>query len=290
MKKWLKNYLRTKLGVQAEIANLQARHDFLSALVTATLPEIIEPEPQTREMLQAFLEERFGITKTDFRIHKNDLMFQNRLYHSSHDVATAWKGYFTIGAKQAQELYKLALKHKANQHTVLDFGSGYGRGSRFLPHYFPDAEIYVSEVKPMSLDFQQKAFGFKPVSHTSEADSFPKQKFDLIQLRSVFTHLPEHHFKAWFSTLVQSLNQGGMILFTYNDTAEHPNLSKDFNYTRQSEDASYHTVDRLSSAEDYGLTIVSRSFLNQLAQQNDVKLELQPKPKPGHQSVALVFK
>jgi methylase of polypeptide subunit release factors len=50
--------------------------------------------------------------------------------------------------------------------NILDFPSGYGRVLRFLKIRFPDANITVSEINPIALDFCRQVFLLKLKSRT----------------------------------------------------------------------------------------------------------------------------
>ena len=163
-----------------------------------------------------------------------------------------------------------------NFKNVLDFGSGYGRVSRFLPYYFKDAQIQVSEVKPIAMEFQKEAFEFGTITHTEIASSFKSDPQDLIIGISVFTHIPVKAFIEWLDILFQNLKENGQLIFTFNDINKCPfgNNGK-YHYQEQSEDSSNSGIpDKLDDVSQYGSTFYSQDYIIELLQVHSNKIEI----------------
>lgn len=287
----IKSFARKKLDIDGDVERLQKQIHFLSALVNFSGRDMMSPNPALQAKLLDFFKKQRGLEEMFFPVHKNDIMFLYHLYHHETDSEEAFKSYYNVGFNIAETCAKLILKHPVENSSILDFGSGYGRVSRFLPFYFPDSTIAVSEVKPDALLFQKDQFGFDIVPHNAFADSFPKGVFNVIIAGSVFTHLPRGLFESWFSTLCKSISEKGMIMFSYNniERIKNPN-DPEIHYTSQSEDSFFRVSDRLADDSTYGLTFVSQAYLKKLAEANDVRIEFEEEAKLAKQKVAVLLK
>ena len=285
----LKAYARKKLDVDGDIERLQKQIHFLSALVNFSGQPTMEPNPALKEKLLEFFKSERGLSEMFFPVHKNDIMFLYHLYHHENSAEKAFKTYYNVGLNIASVTADLINKHPVKVKSLLDFGSGYGRVSRFLPFYFPEAEINVSEVKPDALLFQKEQFGFGTVSHSHLASSFPEASFDVIIAGSVFTHLPRDLFESWFETLCKSITPEGMVMFSYNNIERIKNpKDPDLHYTSQSEDSFFRVSDRLDDDSTYGLTFVSKSYLSSQAANNGLSIYFEDESQLAKQKVAVL--
>ncbi len=263
MIKKLKDYILLKLG----ITRINKRLDYLSSYINLTYPEAIPIDPMLMAGVLQRLKEKNAVEGFNPIIHKNDIMFAFSMFNLSYHQPQAVYSYFFIGAMTVNNLKGILNKNSISPQRILDFGSGYGRVSRFFPKIFPDAEVSVSEVKKQALDFQQKSFNFKTIHHTQDAGTFPEEKFDFILALSVFTHLPQTSFEAWMTKLVESLNPNGAMVFTFfsDDQFRGGTTGKDFAYVQQSEDTLLSFMsDSIRNTSDYGETYISPNYLKNL--------------------------
>lgn len=284
----LGRYFQDKLGITELRHKAEQELSFQMSFLNLASADVWHLDTGMLKAIEEDLEERYGIKSFSAAIHKNDLMFQHHLYHHP-DIGEALLHYFRVGASVSSELGKLfALPAQAR---LLDFGAGYGRLTRFLPSVFRDTDITASEVKPPAIEFLRKSFGIKGVLHGTDADTFPVSEYHGILALSVFTHLPQGKFDAWFKTLSGSLSGGGRLIFTWNNIARlRDQQAKQFYYTAQSEDSFFITSDRLASDDDYGLTYVSGDYIKKLADNAGLKLELMDPDFTGSQQLAIVSK
>lgn len=241
--------------------------DYLSSYINLTYPEAVPLDPLILAGALKRLKERNGVEEFNPTIHKNDIMFAFSMFNLGYHQPQAVYSYYAIGAMTVNKLKALLGKHNISPKRILDFGSGYGRVSRFFPAVFPDAEVVVSEVKKPAMDFQEKTFGYHSIHHNQDAASFPEDKFDVILALSVFTHLPQQSFEAWMTKLVASLNPGGALVFTFfsDDQYRHSSSSSGFTYVQQSEDILFSFIgDSLKKTSDYGETYISPAYLKNL--------------------------
>lgn len=272
MKGTLKNlfaYLKTRAGLEEH----RKRLGYQSALLHLGLPEIIPFDERHVKVALQRLEAEFGIGNLNTAVHKNDMMFNYRLYQHYGDLQQSLYSYFWVGANLMQNLQALAEEHRLKTQSLLDFGAGYGRVSRFWPHFFPTSHISVSDPKEEALDFQSSQFGYQSLKQSSDPESFPSEKFDLILAVSVFTHLPQENFLKWFETLAGALNEDGALIFTFNDI-NSPNNRKligkaehrDLHFLENSEETLFPFIaDSNTDTSSYGHAFISEGYLRESA-------------------------
>lgn len=283
LKAKLKQFLSDKLGVTENRILIQSLSSYITLLGgdTITLPASIQ-----LEVLKT-IQEKYGIAQFNTVIHRNDMMLYNHIVHYAGDTAKAVSSYFEVGVSAAKSISNILKAPELK--NVLDFGSGYGRVSRFLPYYFKKAEIEVSEVKPIAMEFQKEAFGFDTVTHTEQAASFKASPQDLIIGISVFTHIPEHAFKEWLEVLFANLNEGGQLVFTFNDIQKCPfGNNGTYHYQEQSEDSSNSGIpDKLDDVSQYGSTFYSHSYMKELLSKHSSTFEIATNFIGDHDAVIL---
>jgi len=101
-------------------------------------------------------------------------------------------------------------------HSLLDFGCGWGRIARCFIREIPPANIFGIDVTPEFVDFCKMAFH----SHnfiTNDAlppTPIPDARFDFIVAYSVFSHLSEAACHAWMTEFARILTSGGLVAVT----------------------------------------------------------------------------
>ncbi|MDZ7845554.1 MAG: class I SAM-dependent methyltransferase [Owenweeksia sp.] len=274
----LKEYIKIKSGLAQSSQQvrdiergLSERIDFLAAYMNLTWPAHLSIDPTTLALATRQVNEELGVNDYSTAIHKNDLMFAFHVNRYKYELQEAVASYLRVGASTAQNLNNILEKNGLQPGSLLDFGSGYGRVARFLPHYFPNTKISVSEVKEQAVSFQREAFGLNGIAHSQDADAFPSEKYDAILALSVFTHLPEAAWQKWMERLLQCLNPGGALVFTFlNQTAEASqnilrqleNKAESFIYIERSEDQHFSFVqDSIMDDQVYGSSFVTHDYL-----------------------------
>jgi SAM-dependent methyltransferase len=262
-------------------------------LINNLLPDIYNID--LRRNTISVLKEYDLENKVSLSIHKNDLMFLINLYKSG-NFDKSLNAYFKIGHSTSLFLQDIISDYATKQNQTftrfLDFGSGYGRVTRFLPSALgKDIEIYTSEIKAEAVAFSTKELGFKSILHGSQAKSFPTDKqFDLIFAGSIFSHLPETLFVEWLAKLTEVLSPNGILMFSTHNTTLNKTLenSVDFHYTTNSEDAVLNMVsDHLSDDSEYGTTFISDKKVSQLMENLSLSFEIKPKAFGNRQDVVI---
>ena len=124
--------------------------------------------------------------------------------------------YFTVGFS-AMRCIKVAM-HAANLtdfRSILDFPSGYGRVLRMLKAYFPTARLAACDLNREAVDFCARTFNAIPLySKRNPRDVRINDRFDLIWVGSLLTHLDECMWGGFLELFVSLLNPNGLLLVT----------------------------------------------------------------------------
>jgi 2-polyprenyl-3-methyl-5-hydroxy-6-metoxy-1,4-benzoquinol methylase len=172
--------------------------------------------------------------------------------------------YFHLGYNMMGVLRKLVNRKfgaLSNVESFLDFACGYGRLTRFLIQELPPSSVWVSDIYKNAVNYQRQEFGVNGfVSVTEPHKLKSSRKFDCIFVASLFSHLPEARFKAWFKCLAQMLSTRGMLIFSVhdeyilNDRAMPPS---GFYFVPMSES-------KYLKAVEYGTAIVTEAFVKRV--------------------------
>ncbi|MCF2517597.1 class I SAM-dependent methyltransferase [Dyadobacter sp. CY351] len=157
---------------------------------------------------KSVFDKQLGASQINLTIDPDDEMFVK-----GHEEA-----YFQTGISALQNIAAALLsagKDPLLVKHVLDFPCGYGRVMRFSKAYFPNAEFYGSEITQRHLDFCAKTFDAKIfLSKDKFAEINVSQKFDVIWVGSLFTHLSSNRFKELYEFLISLLKEDGVLIFT----------------------------------------------------------------------------
>ena len=126
------------------------------------------------------------------------------------------KLYFRWG-EMALRCIRLALvaARKTEVRNILDIPCGHGRALRYLSAAFPNARLTACDLDGDGVDFCARTFGARPVY----SDVDPRrvefgEKFDLIWVGSLFTHLPAERWGHFFEAFTSWLQPGGLLVFS----------------------------------------------------------------------------
>ena len=294
-----KKWFQDKIGIgenRDRFEVVEKKIHFNSLLINNLLPDIYNVDLKRNPV--SVLKEHDLENKVSLSIHKNDLMFLINLYKNG-NFDKSLNAYFRIGYNTSQLLQGIVNDYSTKQNqsfsSFLDFGSGYGRVTRFLPSALgKGVEIFTSEVKAEAVAFSTSELGFKAIHHESQANSFPTdKKFDLIFAGSIFSHLPEKMLVEWLTKLTEALSPKGLLIFSTHNTTMDQGLdaNTDIYYTTNSEDAVLNMVsDHLSDASEYGTTYISDRKIKQLMNDLSMRFEVKPKAFGNRQDVIIAKK
>jgi len=196
-----------------------------------------------------------------YAVDARDQMFTHSL--SAHrDIGAALSQYFNVGLQQFRCFEHIVATALSNDRTicVLDFACGFGRSLRFMVAMLPEARIVASELQPEALEFVASTFDVPTVaSHADPAMFSVDERFDLVWVASLFTHLPEPLFSGWLHKLYSLLSPRGVLCFSARDasllSAAEKMPESGFLYQQISENSGL-------SAQIYGTTYVTEQYVS----------------------------
>lgn len=153
------------------------------------------------------------------RVHYNDFMLDSSnpadVEHYRNDAAAFVDQIGNSLAKAGRDWKSVS--------AALEVGCGYGRIVRELRKRLPAERIYVSDLIDEGARFTAAEFGVHKMPVAEEAGPEWNERFDLIYLLSVYTHLPEAAIKAHLSRMEEFLAPTGVFIFTTHGrgSAEH---------------------------------------------------------------------
>ena len=124
--------------------------------------------------------------------------------------------YFQLGHR-ALELVQFSanLCDKPHYPHILDFGCSYARVLRWLRPQHHYAHFTACDLDPEAIAFCAKHWGATPVLSSPHLENVKfDQKFDLIWVGSVLTHLDKLQWLKTLDFLIDSLAECGVIIFT----------------------------------------------------------------------------
>jgi SAM-dependent methyltransferase len=154
-------------------------------------------------------------------IHRDDHMFRFLLEHHKGFRELALVDYFRSGrsvARLLRQILEWRFAERRQAIRLLDFASGFGRSTRFYLDDLPASRIWVSDLFPEAVDFQQRAFGVQGFVSASQAEELRCDlRFDAVMVASLFSHLPREAFLAWLRRLIELVAPGGLLMVSVDD-------------------------------------------------------------------------
>ncbi len=128
--------------------------------------------------------------------------------------ATYWHSGKAIMNEMVQQLKQNGLPI-AGFTQILDLGCGCGRLLRHLP-VFTKAKLHGCDYNSRSIGWCQHHLPFAEFKQNRLLPPLPygNESFDLIYMRSVFTHWTKESQIAWLGEILRVLQPSGILLFT----------------------------------------------------------------------------
>jgi SAM-dependent methyltransferase len=201
-------------------------------------------------------------------IHPDDQMLTHSI-RMLENVNQSVSQYFCVALQQyraMQRMLDLAFPQGLEEKLILDFACGYGRALRFLVQSYPAKQIWASDIQEDAVTFVKNQFNVNAIVSDAKPEKFqPGRKFQFIWVASLFTHLPEHLFRAWLVRLYELLTDDGYLVFSVHDESILPPgrslAANGFLFKPESE------ISELDSAV-YGTTHVSESYVRSVFTQS----------------------
>ena len=231
-------------------------------------------------------------TQVNCQINAFDDMYQGNLEH-----------YFSCGSQGAQ-LLRDAIGNVAAQKSlrILDFPCGFGRVTRWLPVFFPNARVFVSDLNEVAIDFlssQLEVVPFKSAKNFEDIEL--DERFDLIWVGSLITHIDEQNALDLLKFVVTRLDQGGVALVTFlgpemakNFVAENPIYGlrpNEFKQVVHDYNESGFGYSNYPNQVDYGISLIADSWWEKWVKSYpEVKLSISSLAWDGHHNIATIHR
>ncbi len=195
-------------------------------------------------------------TELNLAIDERDDMLDFAISMFEHDRDRALVSYFQNALEQF-ELVRHIAGWRGPVRRMLDFASGYGRLTRLLVHEQLADEVTVADILEGGMQFQAEQFGVRTIlSKTRPEELVTPDRYDLIFVASLFTHLPPSTFTPWLRRLADALEPAGLLIFSVHDESIAPEKVDGINFQSYSES-------RVLDAEDYGSTWVTEGYVRE---------------------------
>jgi SAM-dependent methyltransferase len=221
------------------------------------------PRGEVPGLAETFLASRFARgVRPDVTVDAADEMLGFALAARSGDADAALAEYLWNGRWIADAALEVGAARFGSPHgfgRVLDFACGYGRVSRWLAAELGADRLVVSDIVAPAVAFQRRTFGVEGIVSTERPGELAiGERFDLVWVASLFTHLPEPAFHGWLARLTELLTERGLLAFTTLDIALSPEGratgGRGHRFAPVSES-------RVLAAETYGTAWTSGEFL-----------------------------
>ena len=190
-----------------------AAADCLDAVAAADPHNLAAHNLREQHRLRGNFSEWMGVNAT---LSPDDDIFR---FFANHPTSTnPVRDYLSDGWRTMVELQELLERYDLSLSrctSILEFASGHGRFTRHLCKRFTNGQLTVSDVVPGSVNFLQTTLGVKGFySATNPANICFPQKYQVIFVLSLFSHLPPTVWQAWIRELYGALAPGGLLIFS----------------------------------------------------------------------------
>jgi len=219
-------------------------------------------------------------------------LYNMNLLHQRRDCAAVL--YFLKGYQISTAVREIGRWYFRNYPAIgsfLDFGSGYGRATRFFLGDLPPEKIWISDILQDAVDFQARYFKVNAFASTEDPrDLRVDRKFDYLFAASLFSHLPEKTFGPWMRRLFELVEEGGLLVVSVLDRslfdAEGDDAPGEMVFLAESES-------RVLDPNQYGTAYVSEKFVRSTLEQEldgPVSVGRVPAGLCAHQDLYLMAK
>lgn len=204
-----------------------------------------------------------NMTGLDCSIAAQDDIFG---YFASHPSSSnPLRDYLADGWRTLSEL--MLLLEAVDQPLLktprmLEFASGHGRFTRHLVKALGAGRVVVSDVVPDAVAFSSRTFGVDGFMSASvpEQVQWP-QRYDLVFVLSLFSHLPRSTWARWLKVLFGAVAPGGLLVFS-----THGAKAAAFDSVQLDAEGFFFAPSSESSAidaQEYGTAFTSEAFVLQ---------------------------
>jgi SAM-dependent methyltransferase len=193
-------------------------------------------------------------------IHPDDDIF--RFFARDGQSRNPVRDYLADGWRTLSELMVLLERLERpllNTESMLEFASGFGRFTRHLAPLLP-GRLTCADVLPGSMDFAREQFGVATFDSSFEPETleFP-ERYDLVFVLSLFTHLPVGDWRRWLKALASAVKPGGLLLLSFHSEE----VASDYGVTFGDDGCFFAASSESPSLdpEHYGTTLTTRAVV-----------------------------
>lgn len=230
---------------------------------------------------------------THLSVSARDEMFNVFYYGRGESQDIALHLYLESGKRIWSTLRRVLERHFGELSRIdgiLDFASGYGRVTRHIVTDISPERVWITEIDPAAVSFQEETFGVHGLLSSTCPERFsPPRTFSAVLVSSLFTHLPETRFLSWLDRLLSLVRDNGLLAFSVHDISLAP-------FPAQGAELLFHAASEsgsLSTAE-YGSTWVTEGYVRRALERLGAPAPLQvvriPRGLASYQDLYVITK
>jgi hypothetical protein len=126
--------------------------------------------------------------------------------------------YLSCGASALNVILSVLRISEADEPaTILDFGAGAGRVTRWIKAAFPDSVVHACDLRAKDMEFCTDTFGVKTwIAGTNIASLQAPRIYDLVWVGSVVTHLSADATSRLLDKLISWTSPSGFIVMSFH--------------------------------------------------------------------------
>jgi SAM-dependent methyltransferase len=149
------------------------------------------------------------------RVHPNDFM-ANRLFPGKAKDYGDYVKHSRASFNIVSQALRYAGRCWSDVESVIDFGCGYGRVTRWLPTVLAPDKVTACDVQAEGVRWCAAEFGVRPLVGHPNITGTRFDTYDVLFSISVATHLSPRRLEALFRALMRIINPGGVAIFSTN--------------------------------------------------------------------------
>jgi 2-polyprenyl-3-methyl-5-hydroxy-6-metoxy-1,4-benzoquinol methylase len=161
-------------------------------------------------------------------------------------------GYYAIGASALSIIQtSIAAGKMSDPKEILDFACGAGRVTRWLSAAYPEAVVSGCDLRDADIDFHREVLGTKIWKSQEDFKSInPPNKYDLIWVGSLLSHLSEQSAISAMNAFMSWLNPNGILVVSFH--GRRARLGQTMRQAKYISDEKFKLIERDYIEEGYG--------------------------------------
>lgn len=147
------------------------------------------------------------------RVHPNDFM-ANRVLPGNAQKYTEYAEHSRLHFDIISAGLQRAGRSWSDLDSVIDFGCGYGRVTRWLPTVMPADKVTACDVQEEAVQWCAREFGVRPLIAAGNIVDTQFNTYDCLFAISVATHLSPDLLRVFLTLLGKIINIGGVVIFS----------------------------------------------------------------------------